>query len=82
MRMRKILPGEHQQLCDGLSMLTEILDAVGVAEFRKSRQAGEIYWDTAPGAQVDPRYLQEFCEDIEALFTQWTMQTGHTRGHQ
>jgi hypothetical protein len=80
MRMRKILPGEHQQLCDGLSMLAEILDAVGVAEFSKSRQTGEIRWDTAPDAQVDPQYLQEFCDHIDALWTQWTMHTGHTKG--
>jgi hypothetical protein len=81
MTMRKILPGEHQQLCDGLSMLADILDAVGVTEFRKSRQAGEIHWDTAAGAQIDPQYLQEFCDHIDALWTQWTMNTGHTRGH-
>ena len=80
MTMRKIRPGEYQQLCEGLSMLTDILDAVGVAEFRKSRQAGEMYWDTATGGQIDPQSLQEFCDHIEVLFTQWTMNTGHQRG--
>lgn len=65
---RTITASEYETVLEGIELLAQILEAVGIVKLNVDAEEKTIFWDTKNKGQVNPELLSKFFSLVEKFY--------------